>query len=53
VKLKVETAKAKLAKWTPNVPDAVRPLLTRMLSPDPSVRPTAKEVAEYLDRLIP
>ena len=53
VKLKVETAKAKLAKWTPNVPDAVKPLLTRMLSPDPSVRPTAKEVAEYLDRLIP
>ena len=53
VKLKVETAKAKLAKWSPNVPDAVRPLLTRMLSPDPSVRPTAKEVAEYLDRLIP
>jgi hypothetical protein len=53
VKLKVETAKAKLAKWTPNVPDAVRPLLTRMLSPDPSARPTAKEVAEYLDRLIP
>ncbi len=53
VKLKVETAKAKLAKWIPNVPDAVKPLLTRMLSPDPSVRPTAKEVAEYLDRLIP
>jgi serine/threonine protein kinase len=53
VKLKVETAKAKLAKWTPNVPDAVRPLLTRMLSPDPLLRPTVKEVAEYLDRLIP
>jgi hypothetical protein len=53
VKLKVETAKAKLAKWTPNVPDAVKPLLTRMLSPDPSVRPTAKEVTEYLDRSIP
>ena len=53
VKLKVETAKAKLAKWIPNVPDAVKPLLTRMMSPDPSVRPTAKEVAEYLDRLIP
>jgi len=53
VKLKVETAKAKLAKWTLNVPDAVKPLLTQMLSPDPSVRPTAKEVAEYLDRLIP
>jgi len=53
VKLKVEAAKAKLAKWTPNVPDAVKPLLTRMLSSDPSARPTAKEVAEYLDRLIP
>jgi Serine/threonine protein kinase len=52
VKLKVESSKAKLATWDPNVPDVVKPLLKGMLSPDPSKRVTTKEVVQYLNRLI-
>ncbi|MEJ2773870.1 protein kinase domain-containing protein [Stygiolobus sp. CP859M] len=52
VKLKVESSKAKLATWDPNVPDVVKPLLKGMLSPDPSKRVTTKEVVQYLSRLI-
>ncbi|WOE51552.1 serine/threonine-protein kinase [Sulfuracidifex metallicus] len=52
VKAKVSASKSKLSSWDPNVPDAVKPLIRSMLSPDPLKRPTAKEVVEYLNRII-
>jgi hypothetical protein len=52
VKWKVESSKAKLATWDPNVPDMVKPLLKGMLSPDPLKRVTTKEVVQYLNHLI-
>lgn len=48
---KAMEAKAKLATWDPSVNPEIDPLLRKMLSPDPSQRPTAKEVADYLKRL--
>lgn len=52
VKAKVSASKSKLSSWDPNVPGAVKPLIRSMLSPDPLKRPTAKEVVEYLNRII-
>lgn len=49
---KVIASKSKLASWDPNVPDEVKPLVKAMLSPDPSRRPKAIDVVNYLNRLI-
>ncbi|BAB67090.1 protein kinase domain-containing protein [Sulfurisphaera tokodaii] len=47
----VTIAKQKLALWDPNVPAEVKPLLKRMIDPDPLKRPTAKEVLDQITRL--
>ena len=52
VKAKVDEARLKLSAWNPAVPDEVKQLLKSMLSPDPLGRPTAKEVSDYLSKLV-
>jgi serine/threonine protein kinase len=52
VSLKVDEAKNKLSNWQPNLPDEIRDFVMKMISINPSERPTAKEVHEYFSRLI-
>jgi len=52
VSLKVKEAENKLSKWQPNLPDEIRDFVMKMISINPSARPTAKEVHEYFSRLI-
>jgi serine/threonine protein kinase len=52
VSLKVNEAKNKLSNWQPNLPDEIRDFVMKMISINPSERPTAKEVHEYFSRLI-
>jgi len=52
VSLKVNEAKNKLSNWQPNLPDEIRDFVMKMISINPSARPTAKEVHEYFSRLI-
>lgn len=52
VKAKVDEARRNLSAWDPQVPDEVKQLLKSMLSPNPLSRPTAKEVSNYLSKII-
>ncbi|QIW23088.1 serine/threonine-protein kinase [Sulfolobus sp. S-194] len=52
VSLKISEAKTKLSSWQPNLPDEIENFVKRMLSPDPSTRPTAEEVFNYFSRLV-
>ncbi|QIW23089.1 serine/threonine protein kinase [Sulfolobus sp. S-194] len=51
VSLKISEAKTKLSSWQPNLPDEIENFVKRMLSPDPSTRPTAEEVVMYFNSL--
>ncbi|QIW23090.1 hypothetical protein EWF20_02235 [Sulfolobus sp. S-194] len=47
----VKKGKAKLQDWKPNLPKEINGFVERMVSPDPSKRPTAKEVVKYFTSL--